>query len=137
MTSKKNIAISIIVLVVGVAVVLGLSRLNAQEKPLRQSGEISFPTLANLSGCELPPDSDASAAKYDSFAKCLTEKGVKMYGAYWCGHCANQKKAFGESFKYVNYIECADENNRNIQLEVCVKAGIEGYPTWEFPAPAK
>jgi len=27
-----------------------------------------------------------------TFAKCLTENGAKMYGAYWCTHCENQKK---------------------------------------------
>lgn len=34
----------------------------------------------------------------DDFAKCLTEKGAKMYGTSWCGHCKNQKALFGDSF---------------------------------------
>lgn len=68
---------------------------------------------------------------YDSFAKCLTEKGVKMYGAYWCPHCSNQKKMFGSSWKYVNYIECSLPNAAG-QTEICKAAGIEGYPTWDF-----
>lgn len=105
-------------------------------KAFRKSGEIKMSELASLSGCELPPDSDTSANKYDSFAKCLTDKGVKMYGAYWCSHCQNQKKAFGDSFKYINYIECADPNIKG-QLEVCQKEKIEGYPTWEFPQKAQ
>ena len=29
--------------------------------------------------------------KYDSFAKCLADKQAKMYGLYWCPHCADQK----------------------------------------------
>lgn len=65
--------------------------------------------------------------QYDNFAKCLTEKGVKMYGAYWCGHCKNQKIAFGKSFKYVNYIECTQKQDE------CNNAKIKGYPTWVFP----
>ena len=69
--------------------------------------------------------------KYDSFAQCLSEKGVKMYGAYWCSHCQNQKDAFGSGFKYVNYVECAlpGGNGQNV---VCSEAGIQSYPTWEF-----
>jgi len=30
--------------------------------------------------------------KYDDFAKCLTQNGVKFYGTYWCPHCNNQKR---------------------------------------------
>ncbi len=69
--------------------------------------------------------------QYDDFAKCLTDNDAKMYGAYWCSHCANQKKAFGNSWKYVDYIECSLPNRAG-QTEFCSKAGIEGYPTWEF-----
>ena len=32
----------------------------------------------------------------DTFAKCLASKDVVVYGAYWCPHCQNQKKLFGE-----------------------------------------
>jgi hypothetical protein len=60
----------------------------------------------------------------DIFAKCTAEKGLAMYGAAWCSHCTAQKKLFGESFKYVNYVECPD----NIKL--CTDKGINGYPTW-------
>ncbi|MBW6462233.1 MAG: hypothetical protein K0B07_04265 [DPANN group archaeon] len=63
-------------------------------------------------------------AQYDDFAKCLTDKGVKMYGAEWCSHCKNQKKAFGKSFDYVDYVECPDN-----EFE-CKNAGVTGYPTW-------
>ncbi len=64
--------------------------------------------------------------KYDSFAECLTEKGVKMYGTDWCPHCQDQKKAFGPSFDKVDYIDC------QIRLSVCREADIAGYPTWIF-----
>lgn len=63
----------------------------------------------------------------DDFAKCLTERGVVMYGAYWCPHCQNEKKAFGDSFKFVNYVECTQETQK------CLAENIEGYPTWIFP----
>jgi hypothetical protein len=68
---------------------------------------------------------------YDALAKCLSEKGVKMYGAWWCPHCQNQKKTFGSSWKYINDIECAI--GQSGQTRECKDAGIESYPTWVFP----
>jgi thiol-disulfide isomerase/thioredoxin len=74
--------------------------------------------------------------KYDALAQCLTEKGVVFYGAYWCPHCLDQKKMFGDSMKYVNYVEC-DARGENAKPEECQKAGVENYPTWTFPGQEK
>ncbi len=71
------------------------------------------------------------ASDMDTFAKCLTAKGATFYGASWCGHCANQKKMFGDSFKNVNYIECATPDGQG-QTDACKFAGITGYPTWDI-----
>ena len=68
---------------------------------------------------------------YSEFSKCLTMKDVKMYGAYWCSSCAEQKKLFGDSFKYVAYVECAVRGS-SAQLATCRESKIENYPTWEF-----
>ncbi len=75
--------------------------------------------------------SGKQSTQYDNFAKCLTEKGVKMYGAYWCPHCAAEKKRFGGSFQYVTYVECSLPNAAG-QNDLCNRAGIKGYPTFEF-----
>lgn len=56
-----------------------------------------------------------SPGKYDSFAKCLAEKGAVMYGEDWCKYTNAQKAMFGKSFKYVNYY---------------VKPGLQIRPTW-------
>jgi hypothetical protein len=69
--------------------------------------------------------------KYDSFAQCLSDKGVKMYGAFWCPHCKDQKEMFGSSWKYVDYVECSTPDG-SAQLQVCTDAGIKGYPTWDI-----
>jgi len=69
--------------------------------------------------------------KQDFFAQCLTDKGAEMYGAYWCGHCQNQKAMFGDSFKFIEYIEC-DSGGQNAHPEKCQKAGVTGYPTWKI-----
>ena len=69
--------------------------------------------------------------KLDVFAKCLTANDAKMFGAYWCSACAQQKSLFGKSFKYVNYVECAVQGS-DLQTGVCRENSIESYPTWEF-----
>ncbi len=68
-------------------------------------------------------------AVYDT-AACLTEKGTVMYGAYWCPHCSEQKALFGDAFKDIVYIECADPVNPRSQTQACIDANIESYPTW-------
>ena len=69
--------------------------------------------------------------EYDEFATCLTDSGAKFYGAFWCPHCLDQKRAFGKSVKLTPYIECSTPDKRG-QLQVCTDAGIESYPTWVF-----
>jgi hypothetical protein len=65
-------------------------------------------------------------------AQCLTDKGAKMYGAYWCPHCQQQKKLFGKAFSKVTYVECAIPGNPREQTPACKDANISGYPTWVF-----
>ena len=36
-----------------------------------------------------------------------------------------------EAFKRINYIEC-DENGKNGRPDLCIKAKIFSYPTWEI-----
>jgi len=61
---------------------------------------------------------------FDLFAQCLAEKKLTMYGADWCPHCQNEKKHFGDSFKYVPYVECPNNT------KLCLDKGVNGYPTW-------
>ena len=83
--------------------------------------------FAVISGKNKPDES----GKYDGLAQCLTEKGTKMYGAYWCSHCKTQKQMFGSSFEKIDYIECSLPGGQG-QTDECNEAKIEGYPTWEF-----
>jgi hypothetical protein len=70
-------------------------------------------------------------SRLDGFARCLGEKQAKMYGAFWCPHCAEQKEMFGSSFKYAPYIECGIKGSKAIE-PVCTQNGIKRYPTWIF-----
>jgi hypothetical protein len=69
--------------------------------------------------------------KYDDFAKCLAAKQTKMYGLFWCPHCAEQKEMFGRAFRYVPYVECADRKTRAL-MPVCAAAGVKLFPSWQF-----
>ena len=70
--------------------------------------------------------------KHDSFAKCIATKNAKMYGLYWCPHCADQKREFGSSFHYVPYIECASADNPHELTAACKAAGVKLFPSWQF-----
>ncbi|WP_373542183.1 vitamin K epoxide reductase family protein [Chamaesiphon sp.] len=66
-------------------------------------------------------------------AKYLTQTGAKMYSAYWCPHCFEQKQLFGkEAWEQVTNVECAADAKKNPQPEACTKAGIKGFPTWSI-----
>ena len=82
-----------------------------------------------VSACTVNPPS----GQYNAFAQCLTDKGVKMYGAYWCPHCKDQKKLLGDSFSTITYIECAIPGDSSGVVRACKDAGIDGYPTWVLP----
>ncbi len=75
----------------------------------------------------------STPGQYDKLAQCLTQKGVKFYGASWCPHCAEQKRIFGASMKYVDYVECAVPGDNSQQTQVCIDNKIASYPTWVFP----
>ncbi len=92
----------------------------------------------------------AQQQQLTSLANCLADKGVKEYGAFWCPHCADQKKIFGSADAIIKsrdvYVECdprcAPNENGKIQAacrgeeshaDECLAKGVGGYPTWIFP----
>jgi thiol-disulfide isomerase/thioredoxin len=105
---KKQAIYIIIIVLAAILLTLGLSLLN-------NSGSVS-----------------SGPGPYDGLASCLKDKGVKFYGAFWCPHCAEQKKLFGNSVKLLPYIECSTPDAMG-QTQVCIDAKIESYPTWVFP----
>ncbi|HYC34343.1 MAG TPA: hypothetical protein VEC13_01275 [Candidatus Paceibacterota bacterium] len=76
----------------------------------------------------LDKSSIGESDKYDSFAMCLSEKGAKFYGAFWCPHCQKQKAMFENSDK-IPYVECSTPDTKG-QLQVCTDKGVKSYPTW-------
>lgn len=74
---------------------------------------------------------DKQPGKLDEFAACIADSGAKFYGAFWCPHCADQKKVFGNSVDLLPYVECSEPDGQS-QTQECIDAGITGYPTWEL-----
>lgn len=72
------------------------------------------------------PTTGANSTQIESLAQCLSEKGMKMYGASRCPHCKAQKAMFGVSFSKVDYVECTTDAVK------CNIAGVSGYPTWIY-----
>lgn len=67
-----------------------------------------------------------------ALAKYLKQNNARMYGTFWCLACQGQKKAFGkQAVSQITYIEC-DPGGQNPQVELCRKANVTGYPTWEM-----
>ena len=103
---NKQTLISVIV--IAVAVIIGLVIL--QRASIKEAGK---------------------PGQYDALASCLGEAGATFYGAFWCPHCNNQKKAFGKSEEFLPYVECSTPDG-NGQTQVCIDNQIQSYPTWIF-----
>lgn len=77
-----------------------------------------------------PPVVQSSGQSEIALAKHLSAIGAKMYSAYWCPHCHDQKELFGkEATQEFPYIECAPDG-QNSQTALCQSSKITGFPTW-------
>ncbi|KAL6011821.1 hypothetical protein ACLOJK_002287 [Asimina triloba] len=68
-----------------------------------------------------------------SLAKHLRSVGAKMYGAFWCSHCLEQKEMFGhEAAEILDYVECFPDGagKGRKMAKSCEVVGLEGFPTW-------
>ncbi|KAJ0251062.1 Thiol-disulfide oxidoreductase LTO1 [Hirschfeldia incana] len=131
--SLKDVKLQEIQQVVGLQICLAIivvasltaSYSTAQPLPSR-SGDIELPYYST----EITTSSSPYAV---ALAKHLNSIGAKMYGAFWCSHCQEQKEMFGrEAAKLLNYVECFPEGyKKGVQIfKACSDARIEGFPTW-------
>ncbi len=68
--------------------------------------------------------SEEDLEKLSGFVACLEEKGMRIYGANWCGWTQKLITSLG-GFEMAApiYIECTEET------ETCQQEGVSGYPT--------
>ncbi|MGB0564740.1 MAG: vitamin K epoxide reductase family protein [Spirulinaceae cyanobacterium] len=121
----------VIVVLITLVATLGIF---AQQAPvIAEDGRTAIPSLKTRpkpgEGWEIVTRSSAAEI---ALAKYLTQQGIKMYGAYWCPHCSEQKLLFGkQAFAEVDYVECG-KDGKNAQVLKCQAAGIKSFPTWEI-----
>lgn len=70
-------------------------------------------------------------SQYGEFAQCVADSGATFYGAFWCPHCLEQKRMFGDAYKTIPYVECSTPDRAG-QTQVCIDADVKSYPTWQF-----
>ncbi len=83
------------------------------------------------SGCGFAEEKGTVASYEQQLADHLTAQNAKMYGAFWCPHCSEQKSLFGSAANAIPYVEC-DPEGKNAQPHLCREKNIQGYPTWEI-----
>ena len=79
--------------------------------------------------------STATSSKYTDLVKCMADKDVKFYGAFWCPHCQEQERSLDMSRAELEtaglYIECSTPDG-NSQTQVCIDKKVASYPSWDF-----
>jgi glutaredoxin/phage tail protein X len=100
---------------------------------IAQEGKPPFIRQPNPVSVPKPQTDVNSSPAAIELARHLKQIDAKMYGAFWCPYCTEQRRLFGrQAFNlYINYIECAPEGYQS-QPEVCKTEKIEGYPTWKI-----
>ena len=96
--------------------------------------EVATKSNPITSSTPAPPKSDSSSIVTSKIALAshLKQIGAKFYGTYWCPYCNKQKELFGQqAATQINYIEC-DPRGQNPQPNLCRKARISSFPTWEI-----
>lgn len=125
MSNKKwllFLAIAVIVIIAGLGIIFFASNRvgDKNSKSESENGQVAGTSTQT-----------ENAEYKEKLAKFLKEKGMILYGAYWCPHCKEQKELFGDAAQYLDYVEC-DAKGENANPDECIARGIEGYPTWIY-----
>ncbi|EIE25168.1 VKOR-domain-containing protein [Coccomyxa subellipsoidea C-169] len=109
------------------SIILGLALAWSNvEAPEAQAGNFELQYME-------PRVSEVSTPRSVELAKRLKAAGAKMYGAFWCSHCFEQKQSFGkEAMAELPYVECyPDGYYKDVKLaKECVDANLTGFPAW-------
>jgi uncharacterized membrane protein len=110
---------------------------NADVPQVAHAGELvgsSSPTtlLLNSKGEAPPTITTVSSARAVALAEDLETLDARFFGAFWCGHCFDQKQTMGkQAMKKIPYIECS-RDGLDSQSDLCKSRNVPGYPTWEI-----
>ena len=84
--------------------------------------------------CLQSPDvTTQSSSRSEQLAKRLKDAGAKMYGAFWCSHCHEQKEAFGsQAMKDFPYVECYPDGFHKVRTTVCEQMSLNSRVTCDM-----
>jgi uncharacterized membrane protein len=84
-------------------------------------------------GIAPPPILATSSQRALKLGNDLQRLNARLYGAYWCSHCYDQKERLGLQVmsNMIPYIECSKEG-LDSQTALCKEKKVPGYPTWEI-----
>ncbi|KAF8065431.1 LTO1 [Scenedesmus sp. PABB004] len=97
------------------------------------------PALGGVDAAELelpyvsPAVTTASSEQALRLAARLRAAGAKMYGAFWCSHCYDQKQVFGAAaMADFPYVECFPAGwKKGVAIDAaCEAASVKAFPTW-------
>ncbi|GMI57620.1 hypothetical protein ScalyP_jg10906 [Parmales sp. scaly parma] len=81
---------------------------------------------------EPPPVTNKSSKQAEKIGDQLTKLNSRMFGAYWCSHCFEQKQTLGkQAMAKIPYLECA-KDGKDSEWRVCKDLKLPGYPCWEI-----
>lgn len=119
--------LSLIAVIAGVITLTGVLSVYANVEYVADN-----PATTKQQGELGPPVTNESKEAEIALANHLQKIDAKIYTAFTCPHCYEQKQLFGkEAIKIINDIECHPQG-ANAQPELCEAAGLKGVPTWEI-----
>jgi len=88
--------------------------------PTHKSHHLSCVYLSQLAQLQAATVTTQSSSRGEQLAKRLNDAGAKMYGAFWCSHCHEQKEAFGsQAMKDFPYVECYPDGFHKVSYDIC------------------
>ncbi|GLC37706.1 hypothetical protein PLESTB_000887200 [Pleodorina starrii] len=82
-----------------------------------------------------PLVSTKSSDRAIDLARRLKAVGARMYGAFWCSHCLEQKEDFGAAaMADFPYVECFPNGWKRGEkvAPLCEAANVRAFPTWSI-----
>jgi uncharacterized membrane protein len=83
----------------------------------------------------LPAVTTSSTPQGVALAQRLRDGGARMYGAFWCSHCYDQKQAFGaEAMQAFPYVECYPDGLHKVRPRAPTNPQTAACGSGEQPA---
>ena len=114
---KKDKIIFYSIAVLALLFIAGIFLFNpSSSEEERLVGVQSIEKLKEETGCQ-------ETQNMEEAAKCISKKST-LYVQLGCHACQEQEEMFGDSYQYINYVDCYTFPNK------CMENNIRATPTW-------